>query len=390
MGKIGLGVVGCGWAARDLYEPAFRFLRSGRIVAVMDIDELKAKALSEVYAVPRYYTDLDKMLSDREVEAVVVLTPPHTHPEIVVRAAEAGRHVYCEKPMATTVQEADRMIDACRRNNVKLMVAYMKRFNKSFRFIKDLVDSGQLGGIFELRERWDNVRVFPPPVRRPPRQERTDYRLRLISGGGFLQEDGSHPLDVARWWLGDVEEVNAYVMIVDPERYETENVACVTMRHKSGAVTTLHITMITHTKGEESYELFGTKGTLTMRWLYHSSKSLEPAIIHLHRNGREIQDLTLSVWETRWNPLLDLRENWQYLRELEHFCECILKDEEPYCTGEDGRAVVEIINAAYLSAWRCERVKLPLKETPSLRDFFVELRSKSPWSLGEAEWSSWY
>jgi len=379
MKKVGLGIIGCGWAARDLYEPAFRFLKSGRIVAVMDINESKAKFLKELYGVPRYYTDLDDMLRDKEVEAVVVLTPPHHHLEPVVKSAEAGKHVYCEKPMAPTVQEADRMIEACRRNKVKFMIAFMKRFNKSFRFVKKLIDEDRLGSVFELRARWDNARVG--------KMSETQYRLKLISGGGFLQEDGSHPLDICRWWLGDVEEVNAYVAIIAPDRHETDDMACVTMRHKSGAISTLHITMITHTKGEESYELYGTKGTLIMKWLYHSSRSPEPALIHLYRNSREVQDLTLS---SSWNPLQELRDNWQYLRELEHFCECILHDKEPYCTGEDGRAVVEIVNAAYISAWKHERIRLPLKVTPDLKEFFIELRSKSPWSLGEKEWSSWY
>ncbi|RLF92937.1 hypothetical protein DRN52_07225 [Thermococci archaeon] len=379
MKKVGLGIIGCGWAARDLYEPAFRFLKNGRVVAVMDINESKAKFLKELYGVPRYYTDLDDMLRDKEVEAVVVLTPPHHHLEPVVKSAEAGKHVYCEKPMAPTVQEADRMIEACRRNKVKFMIAFMKRFNKSFRFVKKLIDEDRLGSVFELRARWDNARVG--------KMSETQYRLKLISGGGFLQEDGSHPLDICRWWLGDVEEVNAYVAIIAPDRHETDDMACVTMRHKSGAISTLHITMITHTKGEESYELYGTKGTLIMKWLYHSSRSPEPALIHLYRNSREVQDLTLS---SSWNPLQELRDNWQYLRELEHFCECILHDKEPYCTGEDGRAVVEIVNAAYISAWKHERIRLPLKVTPDLKEFFIELRSKSPWSLGEKEWSSWY
>ena len=374
-----MGIIGCGWAARDLYEPAFRFLKNGRVVAVMDINESKAKFLKELYGVPRYYTDLDDMLRDKEVEAVVVLTPPHHHLEPVVKSAEAGKHVYCEKPMAPTVQEADRMIEACRRNKVKFMIAFMKRFNKSFRFVKKLIDEDRLGSVFELRARWDNARVG--------KMSETQYRLKLISGGGFLQEDGSHPLDICRWWLGDVEEVNAYVAIIAPDRHETDDMACVTMRHKSGAISTLHITMITHTKGEESYELYGTKGTLIMKWLYHSSRSPEPALIHLYRNSREVQDLTLS---SSWNPLQELRDNWQYLRELEHFCECILHDKEPYCTGEDGRAVVEIVNAAYISAWKHERIRLPLKVTPDLKEFFIELRSKSPWSLGEKEWSSWY
>ena len=85
----------------------------------MDVDESKARHIRELYGIPRYYTSLDGLLRDGEVEAVVVLTPPQTHPEVVIRAAEAGKHIYCEKPMAPTVQEADLMVDVCRRNNVK-------------------------------------------------------------------------------------------------------------------------------------------------------------------------------------------------------------------------------------------------------------------------------
>ncbi|MGQ9596603.1 MAG: hypothetical protein ACUVQY_01490 [Thermoproteota archaeon] len=104
------------------------------------------------------------------------------------------------------------------------------------------------------------------------------------------------------------------------------------MMHRSSAITTLHTTM-TYAAGRESYELFRTKGTLIMKWLYHSSRTPEPAMIRLHRNSCEVQDLSLS---SSWNPLYELRENWQCLRELEHFCKSIFKDEEPYCRGKMG------------------------------------------------------
>jgi len=381
MRKVKLGLIGCGWAARSLYEPAFRFLKKGELVAVMDIVHSRAKYLKEFYGAKRYYTRLKEIVNDDEIDAVVVLTPPHKHLEPVIAAAEAGKHVYCEKPMAPTIREADMMIDVCKRNRVKLMIAFMKRFNKSFRKVKSLIDEGELGQVFELRAIWDNARVTKPP--------QDAYRLKLYSGGGFLQEDGSHPLDICRWWLGDVEEVSAYVSIIAPDRHETEDLACVVMRHRSGAISTLHITMLTHMIGQETYTVFGTEGTLEMKWIYHSSRSLEPAIIRLYRNSREIIDLTLSP-KASWNPLDELRENWQYLVELEHFCECIIEDKTPYCTGEDGRAVVELVNAAYLSAWKGVKVKLPLKEIPDFKEFFKELRAKSPWSLGDKEWYSWY
>jgi len=135
-------------------------------------------------------------------------------------------------------------------------------------------------------------------------------------------------------------------MIVAPEHHPTEDVACVMMKHKNGALSTLHITMLTHLVGEESYEVFGTHGTLVIRWLFHSTPTPEPAFVYLYENSNTVTDLTEGG---PWNPIRKIQENWQYLRELEHFCECVINDEEPYSTGRDGRAVVEIINAAYLS-----------------------------------------
>lgn len=378
MDKIKLGVIGCGWAVDDLYDPAFRLMEKGELVAVMDIDAERARRVQERYEIPRCYTTLDDIVGDDGVDAVMVLTPPHYHLSPVIAAAQAGKHVYCEKPMAPTIEDANAMITTCQVNSVKLMVAFMKRFNPSFRQVKALLEEGRLGQVFEVRARWDNARVGGLGA---------GYRMTLPSGGGFLQEDGSHPIDVCRWWLGDVEEVSAQVMIVAPENHPTEDVACVMMKHKSGALSTLHITMLTHATGEESYEIFGTHGTLVMRWLFHSTPTSEPAFIHLYENSKTVTDLTSGG---PWNPLRKVKENWQYLHELEHFCECIINDTEPYSTGTDGRAVVEIINAAYLSSRTGTTIKLPLTQSPDTQKFFTKLRADSPWSLSGKMWSSRY
>ena len=159
----------------------------------------------------------------------------------------------------------------------------------------------------------------------------------------MIQEDASHPLDVCRWWLGDVSEVSAHLMLVASEHHPTEDVDCVVMRHKTGAMSTLHITGLTHATGEESYEVFGTHGTLVMRWLSHSTATLEPAVIALHENSRTVTDLTL---DSPWDPSQRIQQDWQYLRALEHFCKCIMNNENLYSASTDGRAVVEIVNAA--------------------------------------------
>ena len=379
MGKVKLGVIGCGLASDILYGPAFEYMEKGELTAVMDTNAERAKVLQERHGVKRVYTNLEGILNDGNVDAVMVLTPPQHHLAPVIAAARAGKHIFCEKPMARTVEEADEMIGTCEASGVKLMTVFMKRFNWSFQRVKELIDEGRLGQVFEVRARWDNVKVSGPSG--------DAFRMTVESGGGMIQEDGSHPFDVCRWWLGDVSEVTAHAIIAAPEHHPTEDVGCVVLRHESGAMSTLHVTGLTHAAGEESYEIFGTGGTLVMRWLSHSTSTLEPASMTLYENSRTATDLTLDA---PWHPSQRIREDWQYLRALEHFCQCILNDEEPQPNSADGRAIVEIVNAAYLSVMRGATVKLPLKESVDAKPLFSKLHQSSPWSLEGRMWDSRY
>ncbi len=376
---VGLGIVGCGWGATDLYAPVFRYLPNGRLIACTDASREAAERFRDLSGAERAAESLDDLLADERIHAVMVLTPPHVHAENIRAIAAAGKHVYCEKPMARSLDQARAIIEACQTNGVKLQIAFMKRFNRSFLLAKDLLESGRLGDVFEVRAVWDNARV--------PAEKATNYRHLLIAGGGYLQEDGSHPIDVCRWFLGDVTEVGAEVLCVATDRFENEDVALLSMRHATGALSSLHITMLTHRTGMESYEVFGTRGTLLIRWPYHSTHTLEPALITLHEHSRQATDLTLS---TAWDPEREYVTNWQYLNELTHFCECILEDREPRVTGRDGLAVVEIVNAAYVSASEHRKVKLPLGNPPDFEAVFEQLRRESSWQMGDEAWGSRY
>ena len=186
MRKVGLGIVGCGWGSRDLYGSFFKYLENGELIAAMDTNKENVTAYQKQSGCKKIYTDLNSLLKDKEVEAVMVLTPPSFHAQIVLQAAKAGKHIYCEKPMAITIEEADAIISACRENKVKLQIAFMKRFNPSFQLCKKIIEERRLGDIFEMRAIWDNARASASTA---------NYRHRL-PGGGYLQEDGSHPLDV--------------------------------------------------------------------------------------------------------------------------------------------------------------------------------------------------
>ena len=131
MTKAGIAILGCEQSVA-MYMPMFRYLDNGEFVAAVDIAKEKAEKARDVYGAKRAYTSIDEMLLDAEIDGVIVATPHYLHAEHVVKIAEAGKHVLCEKPMARTIDECDRMIDASERNGLILMPAHMKRFNCAF------------------------------------------------------------------------------------------------------------------------------------------------------------------------------------------------------------------------------------------------------------------
>jgi UDP-N-acetyl-2-amino-2-deoxyglucuronate dehydrogenase len=362
MPPIKLGLAGCGpKGAQVMYAPILRFLEHGQVTALMDPDPAALAVMRAVAPGAATFTDYDRFLAQADMDAVIVASPVFLHCEQVTSAARAGKHVLCEKPMARTVAECDRMIAACRENGVTLMVAFMKRFDVSFQLAHQLIAAGELGEVFQARCE------FSWHI---PGEGDEGWRAKRVTWGGMFQDHGSHTIDLCRWWLGDVARVSAEMRIVRPER-EVEDAAFVTLRHTGGAISHHHVTGATHKPLREVYLLDGTKASLEMQfgpaWSYTATL---PFQMTLHEQGKRALDVT-----PRALPNLDdeLRAHSHYLREIEHFCQSIQAGREPLTTGEDGRAAIEAINAAYLSAWRGETVQVPLSELPDLEQLFREL-----------------
>ena len=132
MRKAGLAVLGCE-QSMAMYMPMFRYLENGEFIAAVDIIREKAERARDLYGAKAVYASIDEMLLDDRIDGVIIVTPHDLHAEHAVKIAAAGKHVLCEKPMARTIEECDRMIEACERNSVMLMPAHMKRFNRCFR-----------------------------------------------------------------------------------------------------------------------------------------------------------------------------------------------------------------------------------------------------------------
>jgi predicted dehydrogenase len=173
-------------------------------MAVMRRDGAKAADFARRHGVPRWYDDADRLLSDPDVNAVYIATPPDSHAELTLRAARAGKRVLVEKPMARTATECEAMIAGCRANDVPLHVAYYRRFYSRFQHAKRLIDEGALGHLVSV-----TLQMAKPSPVRPPAD--IPWRLRPeISGGGLFVDTGTHRLDMIHFLAGDMTDVQGF------------------------------------------------------------------------------------------------------------------------------------------------------------------------------------
>lgn len=199
MRKVIFGIIGCGDVTEKKSGPAFRKLPHTELKWVMRRDEGKLRDYAARHGVEHYSTDYRDLLDDPEVDAVYIATPPHMHSFYTLEAARAKKDVYVEKPMAVSVAQCREMIEACRRERVRLFVAYYRREQEKFRKIKEIIESGQLG---EIRS-FSYIYANPIPEVNPNRAWLYDGK---ISGGGQLYDVGSHMIDIMLYLFGEVAE----------------------------------------------------------------------------------------------------------------------------------------------------------------------------------------
>ena len=188
--KIGVCLIGAGRAGMIHARNFIANVPFAKIVAVSDPVEESRKAAMETLGVSAGYADYREALKDPAVDAVIIATPTKYHRDACVAAAEAGKDVLCEKPMAMTVEECDEMIRACRRHNVKLQIAFMRRFDASFRAAKERVDAGEIGDVVLVKS---NTRGPNKPQ---------PWMYDIGKSNGPLAEVCSHDIDTLRWFTG--------------------------------------------------------------------------------------------------------------------------------------------------------------------------------------------
>jgi len=288
--KIGWGIVGCGDIANKAVAPAINAQPDSRLVAFLSNTPERAEEMRTAHGALRAYSDLGEILADDDIHAVYVSSPVHRHAPETIAAAEAGKHVLCEKPMALDVAEAERMIAACDAARVHLAVAYYRRFYPKTREMKRLIEAGAIGKPVLARVIIGGRVVIAEDN---PKHWRV---VPATSGGGALMDVGSHRLDVICHLLGEPESVCGFADNLDrPDMAvpDTESVLC---RMSTGAH--LHCTAywgMPHDADE--MEIWGTEGRLI-------ATPFDGPELTLARGGeREVFDLPHA--DNRHYPLVD-------------------------------------------------------------------------------------
>ena len=206
MNTIRWGLIGCGDVTEVKSGPALQKVENSALVAVMRRNGNLAKDYAQRHGVPNWYDDAQALIHDPDVNAIYIATPPSSHMDYTIMAAEAGKPVYVEKPMAMNFAECQEMIDACRTAEVSLFVAYYRRALQRFLKIKELVDSGAVGTV-----RFVSITLYQPVQPQQMASSNLPWRvLPEIAGGGIFLDLAAHQLDFLDYLLGPIQLVQGF------------------------------------------------------------------------------------------------------------------------------------------------------------------------------------
>ena len=272
---INWGIIGCGKVTEVKSGPAFSKVHNSRLVAVMRRDADKAKDYAQRHNVPKFYTNADDLINDKDVNAVYVATPPGSHAEYAIKALKSDKPVYIEKPMALNYDECVKINQASEKYRQPVFVAYYRRTLPGFLKIKELIENGEIG----------KVRFVQVQIYNYPSQDEKDGRLTWrvkpeISGAGHFFDLASHQLDYFDFLFGPVQQIRS-IELNQANLYEAEDfVSACFLFPGDIAVTGNWCFTVSPESNRDSLEIFGERGMIKS-----STFSFEPIIL-LNEKGR--------------------------------------------------------------------------------------------------------
>lgn len=346
MEKTKIAILGSGFISEIHAESYKRFVPEAEIVAVYSRNADHAAAFAKKYDIPKSFNDIDRLLAETDCDIIDICLPNYLHHDACIKAANAGKHIIIEKPLCMNLEEAEDMIETCKRNNRKLMYAEELCFAPKYERIRSIVESGAVGKVYMLKQ----CEKHSGP------HSRWFYESDK-SGGGVMMDMGCHALAWFSWMLKGATPKSVYADLsrfmhdTDAEdhsltlvEFETENGKVICMAEDSWDK---------HGGMQDRIEVYGTEG-VAYADLFQGNSSLVYSVKgydYASEKAGDTKGWTFPIFEEAFNQ--------GYPHELKHFVDCVRNDLEPLVTGEDGKAVLELIFAAYEPANTGRKVMLP-------------------------------
>lgn len=311
--RLKWGIAGLGNFAENSIIPALKLLRRSKITAVYSHSIERAHFISGKFSIKEYYDEFDQFLKS-DFDALYIASANDDHHWQVIKAAQAGKHIICEKPLALNSQQAEEMIKVCKENNVKLAVSYVQRFHPLTKKAKEIVDLGLIGQpiVINVSQAFD----YPPSE---------NFRFKKEKGGGALRDVGTHCIDLLRYFGGEIESIKGYLSNII-YKSDVDDFATGTVKFVDGGFGNFYASFCI-AKPLNRIEIIGYKGTLVIENLI--GKRTEFAKLTILKEGE-----SKKAFRMKANKVLNL---------LRDFQKAILENKQPSVTGEDGLINLKII-----------------------------------------------
>jgi myo-inositol 2-dehydrogenase/D-chiro-inositol 1-dehydrogenase len=319
---VGLGLIGAGRMGKVFAHTLAFAVAEARLLAVADVDPQAGQQAAARYGAAFHTTDYRELLARPDIEAVLVVTPTATHATIVQQAAAAGKHIFCEKPLAMTLPACDQAIAAVEKAGVLLQLGFMRRFDPAYVMAKQRIEAGEIGSPVMFRS-----------TSRDPHRTSLEFARRENSGG-MIMDMGVHDFDLARWLMGS-EVVRLHSLggcLAYPELAEVGDIdnAVIQLQFENGALGSIDLSRNAVYGYDIRTEVLGTQGGLLIGNLQQT------ATLVLTRQG--VRHDTMPYFMERFGAA--------YAAEIRDFVDCVLTGRQPGASGPEARRATAIGLAA--------------------------------------------
>jgi len=360
MKTYNIAILGCGKVAH-LHAKAIMNLPNAKLVGVWSRTKKTAEEFAAKYQVPSF-SDVDKLIRNEKVDLAIVCTPHPFHLEPTVAAANAGANILVEKPLASTLEDSDKMIAACKHAGVKLGVISQRRWYEPVKRVKEAIEAGKIGkpvfGTINMLG-WRDKEYYDTD------EWRGTWKM---EGGGVLVNQAPHQLDILLWFMGKIDEVYGHWQNLNHPYIEVEDTAVAIVKFKNGGIGNIIVSNSekpgiygkVHVHGENGASV-GVQTDGGAMFIAGMSGILEPPVNDIWSVPGE--EKLLNQWVEEDSAHFNNIDPTVYYmeRQIEDFLQALKTNSEPLVNGEEGRRTVELFTAIYRSTRDNKPIKFPLK-----------------------------